>query len=190
MEDEGRRKDKPLVWRSAVSQSRTHPKGCPRLPPLDAPGTSSGVGTSQVRPSVLIEAVPQEARLTEPDEALIRAIVELKSRNPQFGCPRIARIICQTFGLDIDKNIVSRVVVMDQFTRPLVGLGVHRGALTGVDVCCMFNAAIHGQGTPRHLSTDHDRLFEAHRWRVNLRILELDEIKTVPHVPLSQQNTS
>ena len=28
-----------------------------------------------------------------PDEALIQAIVELKSRNPRFGCPRIALII-------------------------------------------------------------------------------------------------
>jgi putative transposase len=49
----------------------------------------------------------------------------------------------------------------------------------------MFNAACHGRGTPRHLSTDHDPLFEAHRWRANLRILEIDEVKTVPHVPLS-----
>jgi putative transposase len=32
---------------------------------------------------------------------------------------------------------------------------------------------------------DHDPLFEAHRWTANLRILEIDEIKTVPHVPLS-----
>jgi putative transposase len=28
-------------------------------------------------------------------------------------------------------------------------------------------------------------VFEAHRWAANLRILEIDEIKTVPHVPLS-----
>ena len=116
-----------------------------------------------------------------PDDALIRAIVELKARNPRFGCPRIARIISQTFGLDIDKNVVARVlakhyrpasdgggpswlsfigqatdslwsvdlfrcesivlrsywvlVVMDQFTRRLVGFGVHGGAPTGVDVC-------------------------------------------------------
>jgi hypothetical protein len=41
-----------------------------------------------------------------PDEALIQAIVELKSRNPRFGCPRIARIISQTFGIDVDKNVV------------------------------------------------------------------------------------
>jgi transposase InsO family protein len=74
---------------------------------------------------------------------------------------------------------------MDQFTRRLVGFGAHGGALTGADVCRMFNAAIHGEGLPRHLSTDHDPLFEAHRWTANLRILEIDEIKTVPHVPLS-----
>jgi transposase InsO family protein len=77
------------------------------------------------------------------------------------------------------------LVVMDQFTRRLVGVGVHGGAVTGADVCRMFNTAIHSQGVPQHLSTDHDPVFEAHRWAANLRILEIDEIKTVPHVPLS-----
>jgi putative transposase len=77
------------------------------------------------------------------------------------------------------------LVVMDQFTRRLVGVGVQRGTVNGADLCRMFNAAIHGRGTPRHLSTDHDPLFEAHRWTANLRILEIDEIKTVPYVPLS-----
>jgi hypothetical protein len=33
-----------------------------------------------------------------PDEALIRIIVELKSRNPRFGCPRIARTSCRCSG--------------------------------------------------------------------------------------------
>jgi putative transposase len=75
------------------------------------------------------------------------------------------------------------LVVMDQFTRRLVG--VHSGAIGGADVCRVFNAAVHGQTAPPHLSTDHDPLFEAHRWRANLRILEINEIKTVPHVPLS-----
>jgi hypothetical protein len=28
-------------------------------------------------------------------------------------------------------------------------------------------------------------VFEAHQWTANLRILEIDEIKTVPHLPLS-----
>ena len=41
-------------------------------------------------------------------------------------------------------------------------------------------------GARRDISvTDHDPLFEAHRWTANLRLLEIDEIKTVPHVPLS-----
>ena len=42
-------------------------------------------------------------------DELIRAIVELKSRNPRFGCPRIARNISRTFGIEIDQNIVCRL---------------------------------------------------------------------------------
>src|SRR5207244_1116533 len=112
-----------------------------------------------------------------PSDALVQAIVELKSRNPRFGCPRIARIISHTFGVDIDKNVVYRVlskhhrpasggtgpswlsfirhttdslwrvdlfrcesivlgsscvlVVMDQYTRRPVGIGVLRGGVEG-----------------------------------------------------------
>jgi hypothetical protein len=77
------------------------------------------------------------------------------------------------------------LVVRDQFTRHLVGFGMHGGAVTAADLCRMFNTASHGQGVPRHLSTDHDPLVEAHRWTANLRIVEIDEIKTVTHVPLS-----
>jgi len=45
-----------------------------------------------------------------PSEQLIRVIVELKCRNPQFGCPRMALIILKTFDVDIDKDIVRRVL--------------------------------------------------------------------------------
>jgi hypothetical protein len=38
---------------------------------------------------------------------------------------------------------------------------------------------------PKYLSTDHDPLFEFHRWKANLRILDVDEIKSVPYVPFS-----
>ena len=38
-----------------------------------------------------------------PSDAVIQAIVELKSRNPRFGCPRISPIISQTFGVALDK---------------------------------------------------------------------------------------
>ena len=77
------------------------------------------------------------------------------------------------------------LVVMDQFTRRLIGFGVHHGAVDAPGLCCMFNAAMYGQGAPRYLSTDHDPLFEAHRWTASLRVLEVDEIKTVLDVPQS-----
>jgi transposase InsO family protein len=41
------------------------------------------------------------------------------------------------------------LVVMDQFTRRLVGIGVQCGAVSAADVCRMFNAAIHRQDAPR-----------------------------------------
>ena len=54
-----------------------------------------------------------------PDQALIQAIVELKSRNPRFGCPRIGGIISQTFGIDVDKNVVYHV--LSKHYRPAPG---------------------------------------------------------------------
>jgi putative transposase len=38
---------------------------------------------------------------------------------------------------------------------------------------------------PTALSTDHDPLFEFHRWKANLRILEIAEVKSVPWVAMS-----
>jgi putative transposase len=46
-----------------------------------------------------------------PSPELIQAIVELKRRNPRFGCPRIAQQINKAFGLNIDKDVVRRVLV-------------------------------------------------------------------------------
>jgi hypothetical protein len=62
---------------------------------------------------------PKKPGPTGPDDAVIRAIVELKTRNPRFGCPRIARIVTQTFGIDIDKNVVHRVLT--KHYRPISG---------------------------------------------------------------------
>jgi transposase InsO family protein len=50
----------------------------------------------------------------------------------------------------------------------------------------MSNQIVSGaERLPRSLSSDHDPLFEFHRWKANLRILEIEELKTVPYVPLS-----
>jgi putative transposase len=51
----------------------------------------------------------------------------------------------------------------------------------------MFNDVLVGrsESIPQSLSSDHDPLFLFHRWRANLRILQIREIKTVPYVPPS-----
>ena len=167
-----------------------------------------------------------------PSQELIRAIVEMKRRNPRFGCPRIAQQIAYTFGIEIDKDVVRRVlaqhyhpdpgaddgpswltvighakdslwsvdlfrcesirlqthwvlVVMDQFTRRIIGFAVQTGDVDGRALCRMFNQAISKQGSPKYLSSDNDPLFTYHQWQANLRILDVEEIKSVPYVPLS-----
>jgi hypothetical protein len=120
-----------------------------------------------------------------PSQELIKAIVELKRRNPRFGCPQIAQQISHAFGIDIDKDVVRRVlaahyhpgpgdggpswlsfighakdslwsvdlfrcesihlkshwvmVIMDQFTRQIMGFAAHAGDVDGPTLYCMFN---------------------------------------------------
>jgi transposase InsO family protein len=166
-----------------------------------------------------------------PSPELIAAIIEIKRLNGSWGCRRIAQQLCAVFGLDIDKDVVRRVlakhycpdpgaygpswltvlghskdslwsidlfrceslilkshwvlIVMDQFTRRIIGFGVQAGTVDGPSLCRMFNHAIGGIGSPRYISSDNDPLFRFHRWKANLRILEVTEVKTVPHLPVS-----
>ena len=123
-----------------------------------------------------------------PSKDIIDAIVEMKRRNPRFGCPRIAQQINFAFGTTLDKDVVRRIlaahftpssgdggpswltllghtkdslwsvdlfrcesivlqshwvlVVMDQFTRRIIGFAVHAGDVDGVTLCRLFNTAI------------------------------------------------
>jgi len=167
-----------------------------------------------------------------PSQELIQIIVEMKHRNPGYGCPKIAEQISKLFGIDINKDIVRRILakyyypapdtgggpswltfighmkdslwsvdlfrcesillkthwvllVMDQFTRRIIGFGVHVGDVDGIALCRMFNSAISTMGTPKYLSSDHDPLFTYHQWAANLRILDVDEIKSIPYTPCS-----
>jgi len=74
---------------------------------------------------------------------------------------------------------------MDQFTRRIVGFGIHRGIVDGMALCRMFKQAIQRQPLPKNLSMDHDPLYRFHQGEANLRVLEVTEIKTVPYVSLS-----
>ncbi len=126
-----------------------------------------------------------------PSAELIHAVFEMKQRNPNWGCPRIAQQIALAFHIPIDKDVVRRIlahhhrpgqgsggpswltflghmkdslwsidlfrcesatlrthwvlVVMDLYTRQIIGFGVHAGTVDGVALCRMFNRAIRGQ---------------------------------------------
>ena len=137
-----------------------------------------------------------------PPKDLVDAIVDMKQRNPRWGCPRIAQQIALAFAVDINKDVVRRVlathyrpaprsggpswltflghakdslwsidlfrcesatlrshwvlVVMDQYTRRIVGFGIHAGTVDGRALCRMFNHAIRGLSRPKRLSSDND----------------------------------
>src|SRR5262249_6282432 len=77
------------------------------------------------------------------------------------------------------------MVVMDQFTRRIIGFSTHVGDLNGIAICCMFNRIISKQSLPNYLSADNDPLYQYHRWKTNLRILNIKEIKSLPFIPMS-----
>jgi putative transposase len=166
-----------------------------------------------------------------PSQETVAAVVDMKRRNPSWGCPRIAQQIALAFGIPINKDVVRRIlaaryqpapdsegpswltilghakdslwsldlfrcesailrthwvlVVMDQWTRRIVGFGVHRGIVDGVGLCRMFNRTTRYHTPPTYLSSDHDPLYRFRQWQANLRILDVKEVKTVPYVPLS-----
>jgi len=167
-----------------------------------------------------------------PTTDLIRAVVEMKKRNPIWGCPQIADQINLAFGTSINKDVVRRIlalhyrpqlgvdgpswlsflghtkdslwsldlfrcesmvlrthwvlVVMDHYTRRIIGFGIHAGVVNGEALCRMFKQAIRSvTAVPKYLSSDHDPLYRFHQWEANLRILGVREIKTVPYVPWS-----
>jgi len=45
-----------------------------------------------------------------PSREVIDAIVAMKRHNPRYGCPRIAQQINLAFGLELDKDVVRRIL--------------------------------------------------------------------------------
>jgi putative transposase len=84
----------------------------------------------------------------------------MKSRHPSFGYGRISMQIFEAFGIFINR------------------FAVHAGDCDGVAYCHMFNQIKSAHSTPNYLSLDNDPLFLFHRWKSNLRILEISERKS------------
>jgi hypothetical protein len=45
-----------------------------------------------------------------PGQEVIAAVVDMKQRNPSWGCPRIAQQITLAFGIPIDRDVVRRIL--------------------------------------------------------------------------------
>ena len=45
-----------------------------------------------------------------PSAELVHAVVEMKQRNPNWGCPRIAQQIALAFPIQIDRDMVRRIL--------------------------------------------------------------------------------
>src|SRR4029450_1322937 len=45
-----------------------------------------------------------------PGPEIIAAVVEMKKRNPTWGCPRIAQQIALAFDIQINKDVVRRIL--------------------------------------------------------------------------------
>ena len=166
-----------------------------------------------------------------PTPELIKLVVEIKTKNPQYGCPKIALLVSKLLEDNISEQTIRRILrqhfrctpgggpswlsaigtakdvlwsmdlfcvesirlqthwvmlVMDHHTREIIGFAVHSGTLAGEDVCHMFHSVrVKSCRRPRYLSTDNDPLFCFHRWRANLRVLEINEIKSISETPWS-----
>ena len=78
------------------------------------------------------------------------------------------------------------MIIMDQYSRKIIGLAVHKGPMNGPVICLMFRRVLAKHSSlPKYLSTDHDPLFNFPRWERNLRIYEVDWIQSVPNTPWS-----
>ena len=82
------------------------------------------------------------------------------------------------------------LVVMDVYTRRIVGFGVEAANLDGIRVCRMFNYAIARQTLPRHLSTDNDPLFRFHRWRATFGYSKSTKSRPCPPRPVRMLSLS
>lgn len=166
-----------------------------------------------------------------PSQEVIDLVLAIKTKNPGFGCPKIALIVENTFQIALDKDDVRRIlakyfkpnqpvgpgdgpswltffadlkdslwsldffrvestlleshwvmVVMDQYSRKIIGFAVKAGALTGMDIALMF-CEIAGEKVPKFLSTDNDPLFKSLMWQFIVDGLEIKTLKSQPGKP-------
>jgi len=85
-----------------------------------------------------------------PSQDVIAAVVDMKQRNPSWGCPRIAQQIRLAFGISIDRDVVRRILAARYQPKPdpagaswLTVLGHAKDSLWSVDLFRCESAVLH-----------------------------------------------
>jgi hypothetical protein len=53
-----------------------------------------------------------------PSQEVVAAVVDMKRRNPTWGCPRIAQQIALAFALPINRDVVRRILAVRHHPAP------------------------------------------------------------------------
>ena len=77
----------------------------------------SNTGETEVPPAVYPKTCGKPGPIG-PSPELISAIVEMKRRNPRFGYQRIADQISLNFNIEIEKDVVRRVLAKHYRPQP------------------------------------------------------------------------
>jgi len=85
-----------------------------------------------------------------PSQDVIAAVVDMKQRNPSWGCPRIAHQITLAFGIPIDRDVVRRILAARYPPKPdaagpswLTVLGHSKDSLWSLDLFRCESAILH-----------------------------------------------
>jgi putative transposase len=102
-----------------------------------------------------------------PNKDLIDAIVDIKRRNPNWGCPRIAQQMTLAFSIEIDRDTVRRILSIHYRPEPdsggpswLTFLGHRKDSLWSLDLFRCESATL------RTLGSDCDGPIHASNCRV------------------------
>jgi hypothetical protein len=123
-----------------------------------------------------------------PSAELIRAVVEMKQRNPSWGCPRIAQQIALAFHIQIDKDVVRRILGhhYPPGQSPVVRKNsIQRFSTQCNNVTLSWNSGNHGRNnnSPESYGTVRARLLTSYRtsWKQNVVTETMSVILSPPH---------
>jgi hypothetical protein len=114
-----------------------------------------------------------------PSAQLIAAIVEMKRRNPRFGCVHIAQKISHTFGLDINKDVVRRVLVK-HYRAACRCCDSSTADSAAADAFCTGQSAQSCALGVLRVSPDRNLSTSSRRWRMLEHRASLDESPPCP----------